>query len=129
MEACRIAQIDKEIESMPMGYHTLISDMGMNISGGQRQRIILARSIVSRPKIILFDEATSSLDSINESNISKYLENLGCTRIIIAHRLSTIADSDIIYVLQNGEIVEAGKHEELMKERGVYFKLYNSSDI
>ena len=129
IEACRIAQIDKEIESMPMGYHTLISDMGMNISGGQRQRIILARSIVSRPKIILFDEATSSLDSINESNISKYLENLGCTRIIIAHRLSTIADSDIIYVLQNGEIVEAGKHEELMKERGVYFKLYNSSDI
>ena len=129
VEACKIAQIDKEIESMPMGYHTLISDMGMNISGGQRQRIILARSIVSKPKIILFDEATSSLDSINEGNISKYLENLGCTRIIIAHRLSTIADSDIIYVLQNGEIVEEGKHEELMRENGIYSKLYNSSNI
>ena len=127
-EACVIAQIDKEIESMPMGYNTLISDMGMNISGGQRQRIILARSIVSKPKIILFDEATSSLDSINENNISKYLENLGCTRIIIAHRLSTIVDADIIYVLQNGEIIEQGNHDELIRKKGVYFDLYNSND-
>lgn len=128
IEACKIAQIDNEIRNMPMGYDTLISDMGMNISGGQRQRIILARSIVSKPKIILFDEATSSLDSINENNISKYLENLGFTRIIIAHRISTIADSDIIYVLQNGEIVEEGKHEELMSKRGVYFNLYKSGN-
>lgn len=128
VNACKIAQIDNEIKNMPMAYETLISDMGMNISGGQRQRIILARSIVSKPKIILFDEATSSLDSINESNISKYLENLGCTRIIIAHRLSTIVDSDIIYVLQNGEVVEEGKHDELMSNRGVYFNLYNSGE-
>lgn len=124
-EACKIAQIYDEIESMPMKYNTLVSDMGMNLSGGQRQRIILARALVSKPKIILFDEATSSLDSINEKHISNYLNSYGCTRIVIAHRLSTIKDADIIYVMKDGELIEMGNHEDLMKAKGRYKELYD----
>jgi ABC-type bacteriocin/lantibiotic exporters, contain an N-terminal double-glycine peptidase domain len=96
--ASRIAQIADEIEAMPMGYHTLISDMGLNLSGGQRQRIALARAILCNPKVIILDEATSSLDSLNETKVSNYFKQIGCTRIVIAHRLSTIIDSDVIYV-------------------------------
>lgn len=125
-EACKIACIDDEIERMPMKYNTLISDMGMNLSGGQRQRILLARALLNKPSIILLDEATSSLDAINEKKISEYFSNNGCTRIIIAHRLSTIKDSDIIYVLDKGEIVEYGTHDELLLKKGYYYKLYSN---
>lgn len=124
-KAAKIAQIHDEIEEMPMKYYTIISNMGMNLSGGQRQRIALARAILNNPRIVVLDEATSSLDSINESNVSNYFKAIGCTRIVIAHRLSTIIDSDIIFVMNNGEIVESGIHEELIKKKGFYSNLYS----
>lgn len=124
-EYTHLACIDEEIESMPMKYNTVISEMGMNLSGGQRQRILLARALVTNPKILVLDEATSSLDNVNEKCISEYLSEIGCTRIIIAHRLSSIIDSDIIFVLKNGELVECGNHEDLVNQNGEYANLYN----
>lgn len=127
-EAASIAQIAEEIEAMPMGYHTLVSDMGLNLSGGQRQRISLARAILNNPKIIILDEATSSLDSVNEMKVSNYFKDIGCTRIVIAHRLSTIIDSDVIYVMDKGEIIEQGTHKELMMLNGAYAQLYKAKE-
>jgi ABC-type multidrug transport system fused ATPase/permease subunit len=98
----------------------------MNISGGQKQRIMLARAILQKPAILILDEATSSLDNINEKNIDKHLNEMNCTRIIIAHRLSTIKDADCIIVLNDGKIVESGTHYELMKKKGFYYNLYYS---
>ncbi|MCB2356542.1 peptidase domain-containing ABC transporter [Clostridium estertheticum] len=126
-KVAKIARIDEEIELMPMAYNTIVSEMGMNLSGGQRQRILLARALINKPKILVLDEATSSLDNINEEAISEYLSKQGCTRIIISHRLSTIIDSDIIYVFSEGEIVESDTHYNLMKKKqGIYCKLYTS---
>ncbi|ANC22992.1 MULTISPECIES: peptidase domain-containing ABC transporter [Bacillus cereus group] len=127
-KVAQIAQIADEIERMPMHYNTLVSDMGLNFSGGQRQRIALAKALLNEPKIIVLDEATSSLDSINEEKIANHFKSVGCTCVVIAHRLSTIVDSDIIYVLDDGEIVEQGTHTELMDLKGEYFKLYTKSD-
>ena len=124
--ACEIAQIAKDIEQMPMKYETIISEMGGNLSGGQRQRIMLARAILTNPKILILDEATSSLDNINEKRISDIFQKLKCTQIIIAHRLSTVIDADKIYVLSKGTIVEEGTHIQLMEQKGQYFELYNS---
>lgn len=118
------AQIAYEIEKMPMKYHTLVSDLGMNLSGGQRQRVALARAIVNNPRIILLDEATSSLDAINESRVSEHFKRIGCTRIVISHRLSTIIDADVIFVMDNGRIVERGTHNELIQRGGLYYELY-----
>ncbi|WP_082926756.1 peptidase domain-containing ABC transporter [Paenibacillus tuaregi] len=126
IEAAQIAQIHEEIMAMPMGYRTVISEMGMNLSGGQRQRVALAKALLNHPKLIILDEATSSLDVINESRISDYLKSAGCTRIVIAHRLSTIKDSDLIVVMKNGEIAERGTHAELMILGGVYSELYRT---
>ncbi|HDR8040766.1 TPA: peptidase domain-containing ABC transporter [Bacillus cereus] len=126
--AAEIAQISDEIEKMPMHYNTLVSDMGLNFSGGQRQRIALAKALLNDPRIMVLDEATSSLDSINEANIANHFKNIGCTCIIIAHRLSTIVDSDIIYVLDDGKIVEQGTHTELMNLQGKYCKLYTQGE-
>lgn len=127
IEACTIAEILDEINEMPMKFNTIISDMGMNISGGQRQRIVLARAIVNQPNLLIFDEATSSLDSVNERQIYSNIYSKNCTRIIIAHRLTTIADADYIYVLKDGEIVEQGTHEELFQLNGEYSRLYQNS--
>ena len=126
-EACSIAEILDEINDMPMKFNTVISDMGMNISGGQRQRIVLARAIVNHPSLLIFDEATSSLDSVNERKIYNNIYSKDCTRIIIAHRLTTIADADYIYVLKDGKIVERGTHEELCRMNGEYKRLYQNS--
>lgn len=126
IEASKIAQIHDEIMAMPMGYYTPVSEMSMNISGGQKQRIMLARAILQKPAILILDEATSSLDNINEKNIDKHLNEMNCTRIIIAHRLSTIKDADCIIVLNDGKIVESGTHYELMKKKGFYYNLYYS---
>ena len=123
--AAQVAQLDNEIEAMPMQYDTLVSDMGMNLSGGQRQRIALARALVSNPKILILDEATSALDYVNEHKVSNYLKEANCTRIVIAHRLSTIVDADKIIVLDDGCIKECGTHEELLSNpNGIYHKLY-----
>ncbi|WP_165873633.1 peptidase domain-containing ABC transporter [Baia soyae] len=126
-EVARAAQIEEDIQSLPMGYQTIVSEMGMNFSGGQRQRIAFARALLGDPKILILDEATSSLDNVNEAQISEYLSSIGCTRIVIAHRLSTIKDSDCIYVMNNGEIVEQGTHNELLSREGFYKELYDLS--
>ena len=125
-KACELAQISDEIEEMPMQYYTEISELGLNLSGGQRQRIALARAIVGKPKILLLDEATSSLDNINERKVSDEIKKMGATQIIIAHRLSTIMDADLIVVLENGKIVEQGKHDDLIKNNGQYKELYSA---
>lgn len=129
VEACRIANIHDEIEAMPMKYHTIISEMGLNLSGGQRQRIALARSLINKPKIILLDEATSFLDSINEKLVSDEFKRIGATQIVIAHRLSTIIDSDVIFVLDEGKVVEQGTHEDLLRQKGQYYLLYSQNEL
>lgn len=128
MEAAKISQIHDEIEQMPMKYHTVVSNMGMNLSGGQRQRIALARAIVSRNKFMILDEATSSLDNINERKVSDYFARNGCTQVIVAHRLSTIQDADRIIVLDDGEIVEEGTHELLLSQNRAYADLYRNKN-
>lgn len=124
IEAAKIAQIHDEIMEMPMNYNTLISEMGMNISGGQRQRIVLAKALLNKPSILILDEATSSLDYVNESKIDNYLKEINCTRIIIAHRLTTVIDSDLIVVFDKGRIVDYGNHQKLMGRSGFYSEFY-----
>ncbi|WP_061860236.1 peptidase domain-containing ABC transporter [Priestia megaterium] len=126
--AAHMAQIDKEIEAMPMNYQTLVSSMGMNLSGGQRQRIALARALINNSKAIILDEATSALDSANEAKIANFFKSVGCTCIIIAHRLSTVIDADVIYVVDKGKIVEFGNHQELISLEGKYYNLYKNSE-
>lgn len=124
---CKLVNIHDEIMEMPMGYNTLVSEMGMNLSGGQRQRIILARALVKKPKIILLDEATSYLDNVNENEIMQKFKEQNITIIVIAHRLSTIIDSNQIFVMDKGEIVEQGSHTELLNmKNGLYKKLYQT---
>lgn len=123
-QAAQVAQIAEEIEKMPMKYYTLVSEMGLNLSGGQRQRIALARAIVNEPRLVVLDEATSSLDNLNEKKVSEYFQQNGYTRIVVAHRLSTIVDADCIYVMDKGRIVESGSHTQLLERGGIYSNLY-----
>ena len=116
------------IEKLPNAFMTKIGEHGASLSGGERQRIAIARALYKNPEIIIFDEATSSLDSISERYVKDTLNHLareGKTIIIIAHRLSTVKNADTIIVLEEGRMVETGKHEELLKVNGVYFKLWN----
>jgi ABC-type bacteriocin/lantibiotic exporter with double-glycine peptidase domain len=128
-EAAEMAGIADDIRDMPMGMHTLISEGSGGISGGQRQRLMIARAIVSKPKILLFDEATSALDNISQKKVSDSLSQLKCTRIVIAHRLSTIQECDRIIVLDQGQIVEDGTYEELLEKNGVFTELVERQRI
>ena len=123
MGAARMAAVHEDIDAMAMGYDTLIADGGTSLSGGQRQRMALARALVHRPVLLILDEATSALDSQTERTVIKNLGALHCTRIILAHRLSTIASADLILVMEKGEIVEAGTHEELLARGQHYSRL------
>lgn len=124
--AAKVACIHDEIMNFPLKYKTMLSDRGMNLSGGQRQRIVIARSVLSNPNLIVFDEGTSYLDNLTEKNIMKNLKEKKATIIMIAHRLETIIDCDRIYLIKDGEIIESGSHEELMKMEGQYYNLYTT---
>jgi len=122
-EAAEKAGIAEDIEKMPMGMQTIITEGGGNLSGGQRQRLLIARAIAAKPAILIFDEATSALDNRAQAIVVKSLEKLQVTRITIAHRLSTVKNADRILVLDDGEIKESGNFKELMEKNGFFAKL------
>ena len=111
-----------DIREMPMGMHTEVPAGGGTLSGGQRQRVVIARAIVHNPKILFFDEATSALDNKTQAIVTQSLDNLGVTRVIIAHRLSTIVNADLIYYLHEGEILESGTYNDLIKLKGYFYQ-------
>lgn len=119
-EAAEDAGFADDIREMPMGMHTVVSEGGSNLSGGQRQRLLIARSLVSRPKILLFDEATSALDNRTQNIVSRSLERRKVTRIVIAHRLSTIRNANRIYVLDQGAVVESGTFDDLVNAQQLF---------
>ena len=123
--AAETANADSFILRLPKGYNTLITGDGENLSQGQRQLLAIARAAVADPSILILDEATSSVDTRTEALIEKGMDRLmkGRTVFIIAHRLSTVRNADKIIVLEHGEIAESGNHEELLRERGIYYKL------
>ena len=127
-EACKIAQIDEYIESLPDKYDTLLGEGGLNLSGGQRQRLTIARALIKNSKIILFDEATSALDNKTQKDLQMAINNMSkdYTMIIVAHRLSTIKDCNPIYIIDKGKIKDSGTHEELLLRNKEYKKLYES---
>ncbi len=125
IDLCKRLDLYDEIMNMPMKFETLLSEQGANISGGQRQKILVIRAILSNAKFIIMDEATCSMDAVNEKRVYDTLKDYNCSQIIITHRLSTITDSDIIYVLKDGMLVEQGTHRQLMSIAGEYAKLYD----
>ena len=126
MNAARAAYAHDFIIKMPQQYETIIGERGVKMSGGQRQRIAIARALIKDPPILILDEATSSLDTESELIVQKALHNLmqNRTTFVIAHRLSTIVRADRIVVLDQGTIIDIGKHEELLKRGGLYQKLH-----
>ncbi|MBN2016742.1 MAG: ABC transporter ATP-binding protein [Candidatus Cloacimonetes bacterium] len=131
IDAARKANILDFVESLPDGFDTLTGERGVMLSGGQKQRISIARVFLKNPPILIFDEATSSLDTESEAYIQQAMEELAHNRttIIIAHRLSTVRKADLLYVMNKGEIVEQGSHDELMKNEGYYYNLYTKNMI
>ncbi len=123
VHAAKLACIHDDISAKPMGYESVVADGGASLSGGQRQRLALARALVHKPSILLLDEATSALDTATEAQVMRNIETLGCTRIIIAHRLSTIVHADLILVMEQGHLVDAGTHRDLIQRDGIYREL------
>jgi len=128
IEAARTAYAHDFISEFPDGYNTQVGERGASLSGGQRQRIAIARAVLKNPRLLILDEATSSVDALSEELIQKGLENLlkGRTTIIIAHRISTIRKASKILVIERGQVAESGSHEELLENRGLYSSLYQS---
>ena len=126
LQAARIAHCEDFVQRLPQGYDTIVGERGVKLSGGERQRVAIARAILADPRILILDEATSSLDSESEAHIQEGLAELmkGRTTFVIAHRLSTVRRADTILVLEKGEIVERGRHEELLALGGRYHSLY-----
>lgn len=119
------------IYKLPDGIDTVIGDLGYNISNGQKQLISFARALIKKPKLLILDEATSSIDTETEKIIQNRMKNIleNKTSIIIAHRLSTIKDCDLIIVIENGIIKEKGTHSELLEQKGIYYKMYISEEL
>jgi subfamily B ATP-binding cassette protein MsbA len=126
-QAAQAANAHQFISDMPNGYDTVIGNRGMMVSGGERQRLAIARALMKDPQILIFDEATSSLDTESERLVQEAIDRLmvGRTTIVIAHRLSTILHADLILVMKDGKIVERGRHEDLLRFNGVYRRLYD----
>ena len=125
-KAAIIAEAHEFICELPQGYDTIVGERGQKLSGGQRQRLSIARAVLKDPPILILDEATSSVDNETEAAIQRSLERIvvGRTTIVIAHRLSTVRNADMIYVLQNGELLEHGHHDELVLLNGLYAALW-----
>jgi ATP-binding cassette subfamily B protein len=125
IDAARRANADGFIQQLPQGYDTLIGERGFKLSGGQRQRLSIARAMLADPAILILDEATSNLDTESEQLIQGALDTLLANRttFVIAHRLSTITHADLIVVMENGRVVETGRHVELMERRGLYYEM------
>lgn len=122
-EVVKAVGLEKDIDEMPMGLHTVLSEDCGTISGGQQQRILIARAIISKPNILFFDEATSALDNVTQSMVTSTIEKMNSTRIVIAHRLSTIINCDRIIVMDKGTVSEEGSYEELMNKKGLFYNL------
>ena len=120
--ALETAELKDEIKNMPLGLDTIAGEGGQNISGGQRQRLAIARALISKTEVIIFDEATSNLDQITEKKIYDNLRATNKTQIIITHRLASIRSADRIYVLNRGKLIEYGTHEDLLKMKGWYYE-------
>lgn len=126
-EACRIAKVDEVIRELPHGYNTIVGERGVRLSGGQRQRLGIARALIVNPDVLVFDEATSSLDYESERSIQLAMKSILGTRttLIIAHRLSTVREADVIVVLDRGRIAEVGSHGQLLEQGGLYHRLHS----
>jgi ATP-binding cassette subfamily B (MDR/TAP) protein 1 len=129
--ACRDAEIHDFIESLPDGYNTDVGNKGIALSGGQKQRIAIARALIRDPKILLLDEATSSLDSESEKLVQSAFERAGKgrTMVVVAHRLATVQNADVIFVLGEGKVLEKGNHEQLLRQRGVYYQMVSLKSV
>ena len=128
LAAAKAAQVDHFVRTLPQGYDTILNEEASNISQGQKQLLTIARTFISDPRILILDEATSSVDTRTEVAIQRAMDNLtrGRTSFIIAHRLSTIRDADLILVMKDGDIVETGNHQQLLEKGGFYAELYQS---
>ena len=128
MAAARAAHAHEFILRLPQGYDSLVGERGQALSGGERQRISIARALLIDPRILIMDEATSSVDTETEQEIQKALDNLvrGRTTIAIAHRLSTLRRADRLVVMEHGQLVEQGQHQELLDRQGAYWRLYEA---
>ena len=122
-----MAEAHEFIQALPQGYDTDLGENGKNLSGGQRQRLAIARAIFKNPAIFIFDEATSALDNETEALVLKSIQKLAHqkTVIMVAHRLSTVRHADIIFVMEQGQLIESGNHHDLLAQNGTYAKLWN----
>ena len=124
-QACRDAEIHDFIISLPMGYNTEVGTKGVALSGGQKQRVAIARALIRKPRVLLLDEATSNLDSETEKAVQAVFEKTrkGKTMVVVAHRLATVQNADVIFVIGDGQVLESGNHQSLLKQRGVYYQM------
>ena len=118
-----------DIQAMPLGLMTPVSEEGQTLSGGQKQRILIARAIVANPKILIFDEATSALDNVTQEKVIQSLNSLSATRVAVAHRLSTLQNCDRILVMDQGRIIEQGSYDKLIEGKGKFYEMVQVQQV